>query len=41
VNHSRFLEVFPELRRRCAAHNLSSVRRINVHFIANTEFYFG
>jgi hypothetical protein len=38
---SRFIEVFPELRRRCAAHDLSSVRLINADFIAKADFHFG
>jgi hypothetical protein len=38
---SRSIEVFPELRRRCAAHDLSSVRLINADFIAKADFYFG
>jgi hypothetical protein len=38
---SRFIEVFPELRRRCAAHDLSSVRLINPDFIGKADLYFG
>jgi len=34
------IEVFPELRRRCAAHDLSSVRLINLDFVAKPDFYF-
>jgi hypothetical protein len=38
---SRSIEVLPELRRHCAAHDLSSVRLINADFIAEADFYFG
>jgi hypothetical protein len=38
---SRFVEMFPELRRRCAAYDQSSVRVINADFIAAADFYFG
>jgi hypothetical protein len=31
-------EVFPELCRRCVTHDLSSVRLINVDFIAKADF---
>jgi hypothetical protein len=38
---SRVVEVFPELRRRCAAHDFSSVRLTNADFIAKADFYLG
>lgn len=34
------IEVFPNCRRR-VTHNLSSVRLINVDFIAEADFHFG
>jgi hypothetical protein len=35
---SRFIEVFPELRRRCCAQHLSSAGLINADFIAEADF---
>jgi hypothetical protein len=37
---SHSIEVFPELGRRCATHDLSSVRLINADFTAKADFYF-
>jgi hypothetical protein len=38
---SRMIEVFPELRRRCVTHDLSSACLINADVIADADFYFG
>jgi hypothetical protein len=38
VMPSRMIEAFPEPRRRCAAHDQSSERLINVDFIAEADF---
>jgi hypothetical protein len=38
---SRMIAVFPELRRGCVTHDLSSVRLINADFFVKADFYFG
>jgi len=38
---SQMIEVFPGLRRLCAAHDLSSVRLIDLDLIAKADFIFG
>jgi len=41
IRLSRFIEVFPELRGRCAAHDLLSARLIMQTSFAEADFYFG